>query len=184
MWGAAEAGECPQAKGSSPRPRAWRFVLIRTGRVSSVEAESVSSVRKRKAWFVGGEGGLFSYRKGRVSLVEPEGVACVYRKDKTWERNQVLRWGRPPALVRARTTMLGWPRPTRGPPRRPVGSKLLRKPFGFISKRTASCLEPGLLVSGYGFEVFRPYPLSIIIPKVGLQEKTPQAASSQPRLSR
>ena len=156
----------------------------RKGRVSSREAESVSSTRKRKASFVEREGGLFSYRKGRVSLVEPEGVACVYRKDKTWERNQILRWGRPPALVRARTTMLGWARPTRGPPRRPVGSKLLRKPFEFISKRTASCLQPGLLVSGYGFEVFRPYPLSIIIPKVGLQEKTPQAASSQPRLSR
>ena len=156
----------------------------RKGRVSSREAESVSSTRKRKASFVEREGGLFSYRKGRVSLVEPEGVACVYRKDKTWERNQILRWGSPPALVRTRTTMLGWARPTRGPPRRPVGSKLLRKPFEFISKRTASCLQPGLLVSGYGFEVFRPYPLSVIIPKVGLREKTPQAASSQPRLSR
>ena len=36
-----------------------RFVLIRTGRVSSVEPESVSSVRKRKVWSLGREGGLF-----------------------------------------------------------------------------------------------------------------------------
>ena len=36
-----------------------RFVLIRTGRVSSGEPESVSSVRKRKVWSVGKEGGLF-----------------------------------------------------------------------------------------------------------------------------
>ena len=36
-----------------------RFVLIRTGRVSSVEPESVSSVRKRKVWSVEREKGLF-----------------------------------------------------------------------------------------------------------------------------
>ena len=36
-----------------------RFVLIRTGRVSSGEPESVSSVRKRKVWSVGREKGLF-----------------------------------------------------------------------------------------------------------------------------
>ena len=49
---------CQEKKGSVCGKRR-RFVLIRTGRVSSVEPESVSSVRKRKVWSVGREKGLF-----------------------------------------------------------------------------------------------------------------------------
>ena len=126
-----------------------RFVLIRTGRVSSVEPESVSSVRKRKVWSVGKEGGLFlseqdvSLRwnqkafllktKERFALWEGRKVCsyqnrtCLFggtrkpfpsvqKRPGTGKRNQNLRRGWRPPLVRSWTTMLGW----LGPPRRKV----------------------------------------------------------------
>ena len=62
------------------------FVRIRTGRVSSVEPESVSAVRKRNVRFVGREKRLFLSEQD-LSLRWNQ-KAFPFRTEKTWYRKE------------------------------------------------------------------------------------------------
>ena len=193
LVGAAEPGQCPQAEGSSPRTRPhWAARAARFGTQSRIENPSWLHSQEPEPYTARfqptvasccsfrREGGFCSYTKGRVASVVPESVSSLYKKDAAWEKNQILRWGRPPPLVPAWTTMLGWPRPKRGDQSGQnysgnlsnlLANGRLRVPgLGFwLPDMVLRC--PGLTYKYYNTQS-------------RIARKTPQAASSQPRLRR
>ena len=149
-----------------------RFVLIRTGLVSSVEPESVSSVRKRKVWSVGREKGLFLSEQD-VSLRWNQ-KALHFCTEKTWygKEESKSKAGIAAAFgsVLDYNAGVAWA-PTSKSTASDRSEIYLRNLSDLIANRGLRLSYRGPPHGWLGLEVFRLYLLSIIMPKRGLQEK-------------